>query len=1362
MEALSLTHDLDVGTDAEVDPAVADAWRHMRERLQELEALSNGQKYDPNLQPEGVLASLDRIQNQGGKRSPRWDKVKEIFSGTLNVIQTVGGLVADAASQVFAPASQCYNAINFVIGAWQEYQSVFDVLTDLFAECTKFLSRLREYVEGGMDKAMSNITCRALQHFVEICERAVMLRTSRRFKTMTIIRIAFLSKNEFRDLMDGMNRITKEEIEQATARIYRNTQESTGLVKMSHKLLEDEAGERALDRQETKDKTHLLDTLAFDRNSSSWDNSQGEPNPTWRTTYQNIRQQQVPGTGERLFSNLAFTAWKDNGNPPVLGIVGGESSGKSYLVSSVIHHLRSAESTKARSSRRLVAFYFVNSKKGDPCVIDDLAKSIIWQFADSDASYLQSAAMACKRRGTIDPKDLLAALLLDIEEELEKVDATFYIVINKLGGSEDYVDAMLVSFLQRVLQSRRKSVRVLFTATEATMGKLTQKKISCSAISMKLNTDDISKYIESRLDRIDILSDLDDSDVAQARRKIHSKLLATSEGNYYTINTLLSEIRNLDYVEQMVEVLDGPRDNLGDRIDKDIRRLEQSRTIHELQEINTIILWIMFAREQLTADKMKAVLRFAVDAISLRPLEERLSQKFLLFEINNEGYVGFRSEQIISKIPGRGRNGSDRRKDDTAVQESEVAVVKHFLKTVCPPQLMQKLELEDHFHSKLQGEQQKIYQEDSNTAHFKLAQACLKVLARDHSDSLKVLRGYAARNVIFHMSETQLKLIDREMQGQVGLDLVSLFRDGRAIDNLFWAQKEIPHLPKWLFLQETAEMVIWWLKTTSPPVENDEDGRWLRELLASEGNKDKMIITLVEPSIVRMAENCFRMEASRQNAIASFQIVREFLSTFNLIPSDIDNDHIEAWCSQKLHVARPDSLWHTQMACVLWRSREKAASQARCREALKIDEHNWRASFLLALSLNNDVEGKRILKHLIHHYRHDAAWMKENKSYFAEMIYRLGRWYWKDDQPEKALEQYIAFAGQETDQHMFYLDILASLYSKEDWESMAVIIGKLRSSSNLVPMAITMEAERRNEEFDLILLQLVIHTRDHQILDDVYQAAIAISAKAKNHRASFHFRRAYTRALYAKSPVPLDEVTTLLEAAAGDVPYTGMNLEETFFRVGYKLGTIYLNHAKQAKDAEGAKPWLRRMAAIVPEQVSEAQMRLPLSLFAARYHHKVRGDDDAARRETHNTLKMAVELLADGDASNDMLAYSKIIHAVTPFGDVEHARTAAYLMKLESPPGTFKVSCSCKCNFESDDPGDMWRCMDCINVTLTSKCRERVMDRTLGYVCHPDHEHFNIRRWNGERKGDKVVPWKDGAITMEDWRSKLIRKYHLK
>jgi hypothetical protein len=53
-------------------------------------------------------------------------------------------------------------------------------------------------------------------------------------------------------------------------------------------------------------------------------------------------------------------------------------------------------------------------------------KSIFWQFADSDAWYLQSAALTCKASGANNPQDLLVRLLLDNEEELKKVDVIQY------------------------------------------------------------------------------------------------------------------------------------------------------------------------------------------------------------------------------------------------------------------------------------------------------------------------------------------------------------------------------------------------------------------------------------------------------------------------------------------------------------------------------------------------------------------------------------------------------------------------------------------------------------------------------------------------------------------------------------------------------------------------------------------------------------------------------------------------------------------------------------------------------------------------------------------------------------------------
>jgi hypothetical protein len=764
--------------------------------------------------------------------------------------------------QVFAPAAPCFNAVNFVICAWQEYQSVYDTLNGLFKECTRFLTRLEEYARGGMNKPMSNIVCRALKHFVDICDRAVMLRTSRWFKTKTAIRISFLSRNEFRDLMDLMEDITTEEARQAVATIYGNTQETNQNVKINTQLLVEEAEDRELTKQETKDKARVLEALAFDPKSRAWDPVKGEPSPTWRTTYQNILQQRVPGTGEWLFKHHDFTAWADKGDKPILGIVGGEATGKSFLIASAIHHLRNQDPSKNPSSRRLVGLYFLDSRKVDSRP-EGLGKSIIWQFALSDASYMRAAAAACSK-GAIDPKELLTRLLTN-KDELEGIDITFFIVINKIGGSDNTVDDALVAFLKKVPQMEKKSVRILFSATGETVNKLTKSGLRFPTIAMNSTTEDLSKYIDSKLNKMD--------HVAPIRRKVQDRLLA--KGNYYLINNGIQEISRLDYAEEVFDFLDGRHESLTDRINKDIQELNTHRTDRELKEINTVIRWITFARERMTVEKMKAVLQFGKEATSLRPLEERLTQKFLLFEIDNDGYVAFRSDQIADKIKERSRNISKREKDNKVVQNSEVDIVRHFFKTVCPPNLIDKLELEKYFEAKLRGGKDNIYLEDPNTANFELAKACLQVLASDGTDRLKVLRGYAARNLIHHMSEAQLGVIDCGLKEKAGRDLVKLFHNGPAIDNLFWAKEETPQLPRWFLDQDAVNVVCQWLKEASTLIKHgDKEEKWLHEVLAEEGNTMQ---ALVEPSIIRMAENCFRMEANPENTSAAFRIVGGFL-----------------------------------------------------------------------------------------------------------------------------------------------------------------------------------------------------------------------------------------------------------------------------------------------------------------------------------------------------------------------------------------------------------------------------------------------------------------------------------------------------
>lgn len=93
------------------------------------------------------------------------------------------------------------------------------------------------------------------------------------------------------------------------------------------------------------------------------------------------------------------------------------------------------------------------------------------------------------------------------------------------------------------------------------------------------------------------------------------------------------------------------------------------------------------------------------------------------------------------------------------------------------------------------------------------------------------------------------------------------------------------------------------------------------------------------------------------------------------------------------------------------------------------------------------------------------------------------------------------------------------------------------------------------------------------------------------------------------------------------------------------------------------------------------------------------------------------------------------------------------------------MSCSCQCGHVWDVPGDMWWCMDCINVVLTTKCKDEVKDpKFVTIVCHESHDHLYIPKWNEEKMKtvpEDHVPWSDEVIEMKKWKSKITKTYNL-
>lgn len=96
--------------------------------------------------------------------------------------------------KAFGPSELCFNALNFVIQAWQGYQGIFEELAGLLEKCAEYLGRLEYHVHAGMDAKLSKVACQHLLLFVEICDRTVKLR-SRRRKLLAVVKILFLQDN---------------------------------------------------------------------------------------------------------------------------------------------------------------------------------------------------------------------------------------------------------------------------------------------------------------------------------------------------------------------------------------------------------------------------------------------------------------------------------------------------------------------------------------------------------------------------------------------------------------------------------------------------------------------------------------------------------------------------------------------------------------------------------------------------------------------------------------------------------------------------------------------------------------------------------------------------------------------------------------------------------------------------------------------------------------------------------------------------------------------------------------------------------------------------------------------------------------
>ncbi|KAH7040885.1 uncharacterized protein B0I36DRAFT_16446 [Microdochium trichocladiopsis] len=688
-------------------------WRDLKEQVLILAGgnPSNLKKLDI----DDVLLTLDKVATEKAakKAADKFAWLKDVTGKTLQCIQTVGGMIADGASEVFGPSQMCFNALTFVIQAWQGYEGMFENLAELLEKCTEFLERLT-YYKDKMDTRLACLACQNLRLFVEVCAKTIQLR-KKHARLFAFTRQLFLNDNGIQDLLDMMDRLNGKETLLVNAQTWRIVQDSAGRLDI---LLEGQRKQRR-DEEMKNWRRAIVARLGFPETSLG---SNKEPVPYWRKSYDNRKNSLVDGTGKWVSNYAPFKDWLASENPRHYMLVtqGDSGSGKTSLMANILRSFLTADQP-GPTSRVVCAYYFpeADRRKEDDedigTLLEVVTRTLLWQIATAYEAMTKSFMQLMDRHADFtNSVDQWRKLFVNNKERLNP-DTTFYLFID---GVDEEIQKLLPLLETLSEVPDNKKMRIFINARPATVSGFLRKSLSLNFGMIpirELNEDDVQKYIVDRMDKMPITRDAERRPGIDSWRKtILRTLQKECQGDFIKLNNSLNKLSTVDLVDDITDILKQAGQTRDDLIQAEIRRLNTTRTPKEIQEINEIMYWIEAGRQWFSVDQMEALLsvkhhrsrrnsnstptvasvgRFAnspkgytqspklsglglgsglgiaspVDSgtrsssplgntqsrygISLLPLAQKLVEKYSLFTITDSGNVDWRSIDYVPFIP---------------------------------------------------------------------------------------------------------------------------------------------------------------------------------------------------------------------------------------------------------------------------------------------------------------------------------------------------------------------------------------------------------------------------------------------------------------------------------------------------------------------------------------------------------------------------------------------------------------------------------------------------------------------------------------------------------------------------------------
>ena len=740
------------------------------------------------------------------------------------------------------------NVISIFVQAAADYGKIFKGIDELFSRISDALERFQEYlaIESVIDPPMKRIANELLIRVVKIFDLSYKLL--HRNKPLQFLKtLTFQDDGGVPAELDKLARFAERESQMRATLTYGSAKRTENNVVTT---LERVGETKELAAQSLTSLRKLEANGELKRQREDVLKLLSVPEETYEEEFRECIETAVDGTGDWLLEEASFKQWADPSGEfdSILFFLGGEGRGKTYLMSAAIKILLKQYPQRREDTARIsvATHYFKRLEKetkkgskssnGDSQSVGKALRALAWQITLNDPIYRKD--ILNQGKSSLDSGDTAEDLWNKLFASYHESDATFLLLIDGIDHLEESHKLVLFNLLKsfRVNPKGQLRLRLVLSGRADMLEKLkSDLDIPVVTVDVALkNGDAIAKYTREKVDNVQILRG-SAAHVQTLKEEVYLSLTENARGDFINIDVLLQEIGQKQRPDEIRDILQKVKAGKGDRsgnFAREIERCNQTFGVDDIQDLSVLLRYVICAFYPLSIEQLEAVLYIRNHNPSLLPLYDRIRDKFSIFfqlrEAANksDAEVTVKADTIteyFESISSSADKGPSSLSED--VNEVEVRVVQHFLKTICDNVLYEKFRFEEFFHNK---RSKSTINPDLETAHANILRDCLQVLHGELGDHANGIKDYATWYFPDHLIKVDLSLIDPPLKAEIGRRLVTILKDETAIEQ--WQASAWC----WIFENSYVETTTRWFRD-SAVVKNikGDDKIWVDTLISS-------------------------------------------------------------------------------------------------------------------------------------------------------------------------------------------------------------------------------------------------------------------------------------------------------------------------------------------------------------------------------------------------------------------------------------------------------------------------------------------------------------------------------------------------